>query len=575
MKVFLNNLKKLWKFTKGEKAKLILFGITNSIGVLIGIILPIFSARIIIYLTDNKFKQLIMMATIIYLIENIYNIVFYFQRYASQRIFRNVYISIQKELGREILKITNSCFDEEGSGTFLQRITGDTRRLSDIFNSLITFISSIIGNIGIYVALFLINKIVFIYVTIFSIILFFIENRRSNIINEQDKKIRKMNEKNSSFIAEMIRGARDVKMLNAEESFLQAYEDKVVTTNQFQYEMDATNRKLSLIRSVLMDTRDFTLIILLVYLISKGNLAVATALVVRSYSTRLSSIVDYFGMLLDKIKDFNLSCTRVFGILDGEEYPKEVFGNRKLDKVKGNFEFKNVSFSYDGKKKVLDNMNFKIKPNSTVAFVGKSGTGKSTIFSLLCKMYDVDNGEIKIDGVNINELDKDTIRGNITIINQNPYIFNLSIRDNLKLVKNDLTDEEMEETCKAVCIDEFIKALPDRYDTIVGEGGVNLSGGQKQRLAIARALIQKTEIILFDEATSALDNITQQRIQQAIENMKHDYTIMIIAHRLSTIVNSDRILFIEDGHIESEGTHEELLKSCKSYKKLYETEIKE
>ena len=219
-------------------------------------------------------------------------------------------------------------------------------------------------------------------------------------------------------------------------------------------------------------------------------------------------------------------------------------------------------------------MSFKINANETVAFVGKSGAGKTTIFNLLCKMYDVDSGSITIDGVDIKKLDKDSIRGNITIISQNPYIFNMSIRDNLKLVKSDLTNKEMKEACKLACLDEFINSLPDKYDTVIGEGGVNLSGGQKQRLAIARALVQKTEIILFDEATSALDNETQEKIQTAINNMKNEYTILIIAHRLSTIINADRILFLDNGKIINEGSHSYLLKNCDEYRKLYEAEIK-
>ena len=156
----------------------------------------------------------------------------------------------------------------------------------------------------------------------------------------------------------------------------------------------------------------------------------------------------------------------------------------------------------------------------------------------------------------------------------NKRIFNMSIKDNLRLVKSNLTNKEMKEACKLACLDEFINSLPDKYDTVIGEGGVNLSGGQKQRLAIARALVQKTEIILFDEATSALDNETQEKIQTAINNMKNEYTILIIAHRLSTIINADRILFLDNGKIVSEGTHEYLLKNCDEYRKLYEAEIK-
>ena len=173
----------------------------------------------------------------------------------------------------------------------------------------------------------------------------------------------------------------------------------------------------------------------------------------------------------------------------------------------------------------------------------------------------------------INELDENTIRNNITVISQNPYIFNMSIKENLKLIKEDLTEDQMIKACKMACIDDFIQELPDKYDTILGENGVNLSGGQKQRLAIARAFLQNTKIILFDEATSSLDNETQSKIQQIIERLKKDHTILIIAHRLSTIVNCDKILLLEKGKIIDSGTHDELINKNKIYKKLCETEI--
>jgi ABC-type multidrug transport system fused ATPase/permease subunit len=300
-------------------------------------------------------------------------------------------------------------------------------------------------------------------------------------------------------------------------------------------------------------------------------MSAAVALIIYNYSDRVTSVIYAVRNILDKVKDFNLSASRIMAIINGDEFKKESFGTKHLTKVKGNFEFKNVCFSYD-EKQVLNDLSFKVKANETVAFVGKSGAGKTTIFNLLCKMYDVKEGSILIDGYNINELDKDTIRGNITVISQNPYIFNMTIRENLCLVKENLSEEEMKKACKMACLDEFIESLPDKYDTLIGEGGVNLSGGQKQRLAIARAFVQNTEIILFDEATSALDNETQSSIKKAIDNMKKKYTILIIAHRLSTVIDADRLLYVEDGKIVGEGTHEELLKNNKSYRELYEIE---
>lgn len=291
------------------------------------------------------------------------------------------------------------------------------------------------------------------------------------------------------------------------------------------------------------------------------------------YKSKMKYVVNYFVSMMENIKTFNLSANRVYEIIDGEKFRKEKFGNIKLDHINGDFEFKNVSFSYKKNKEILHDVSFSVKANTTVAFVGKSGSGKSTIFSLLSKLYDVPDNKIFIDGININTLTKDAIRNNMSVITQNPYIFNLSIRDNLLLVKDKVTDREMIKACKTAYLHDFIMNLPDGYDTIIGEGGVTLSGGERQRLAIARALIKKTEIILFDEATSALDNETQEKIQKAIHNLKGKYTILIIAHRLSTIVNSDKIIMIDKGKIVAEGTHQTLMKKSLKYQKLYQAEL--
>lgn len=569
---FINNLKFAWKYSKDQKFKLIKYIICNIISIIISVIVPIFSAKIIIALTDNNFYQLILIAIVIFAVENLRNFIHYFARYYSQVIYRETFIKIQTDLGKQILKLENKSIDENSSGVFIQRLTGDTSRLADIFNVLNIYLTNIITDIGIFGAVFIINKIVFFYLVLMVIILYIIENTRVKKFNENDKKFRKKGEKVSGFVGELVRGVRDIKMLNAEDSFIKELENEVTDLNKTRYNMQNIERKYNLLRCFTKDLTDLILIFLLVYLIKYNHLAVASALIIHNYSNRIPSIVNYFGMLLDKVKDFNLSASRVFEIINSDEFVKEKFGTKHLDKVQGNFEFKNVTFSY-GDKKVLDNLSFKIKANQTVAFVGKSGAGKTTIFNLLCKMYDINSGTITIDGIDIKKLDKDSIRGNITIISQNPYIFNMSIRDNLRLVKNNLTDEEMIEACRLSCLEEFIKELPDGYDTIIGEGGVNLSGGEKQRLAIARALIQKTEIILFDEATSALDNETQERIQRAIENMKNEYTILIIAHRLSTVINADKIMLLDSGKIECTGTHNELLQKSEKYRKLYETEL--
>lgn len=574
MKEFFSNLKKAWVYGKGQKKFIIGYIVFNIIFIFINLFVPILSAKAIVELTNNKLNQVVFIGFVILVVELLRNFANYITGYFRQQIYRETYSKIETTLGAEILKIENQSLDEKGSGLFIQRLTNDASKIADIFVVLNIYLTNILTDIGIFLAVFIINKAVFFYLLLTVYAIFVVEKKRTNVVNAQDKIYRKKNEKVSSFIGELVRGAHDIKMLNAENSFIKELDSKIIDLNNEKYKMDEKNRNYILLSATLSDIFSTGNIILSVFLITQNLLSIPNALVINNYLGRLTSIIYFVSQFLEKVKDFNLSSERVFAIMDSKEFGKEKFGKKHIDKVNGDFEFKNVTFTYANGHKVIDNMNFKIKANSTVAFVGKSGSGKTTVFNLLCKMYNIDSGKITIDGIDIKELDKDSIRGNITIISQNPYIFNLSIRDNLRLVKENLTEEEMIKACTTACLEDFINSLPDGYDTIIGEGGINLSGGERQRLAIARALVQKTEIILFDEATSALDNETQANIKKAIDNMKNEYTILIIAHRLSTVIDCDRILFLDEGKIKAEGTHKELLSNCKNYRSLYEAELK-
>lgn len=574
MKEFLKNIKKAWKYGKNQKKYIIGYIAFNVVFIFINLFVPILSAKIIVSLTSNQFEQVLFIGLVILIVEILRNTAYYATSYFRHRIFRETFNEIEISLGTEILKIENSCLDENGSGLFIQRLTNDASKVADIFVVLNVYLTNIVTNIGIFLAVFIISKIMFLYIVIMITTIFIVEKKRITIVNQKDKAYRKEHEKLSGFVGELVHGAHDIKMLNAEKSFIKELGKRITHLNQEKYNMNSINRNYQFITGTLRDLFDAGSIFTSILLIAQGNLTIANALVVHNYMGNLASIVFYISEFLEKVKDFNLSSERIFSIIDSKEFPKEKFGKKQLKKIHGDFEFKNVCFGYKPEQLTIKNMSFKIKANSTVAFVGKSGAGKSTVFSLLCKMYDINSGDITIDGISIKELDKDSIRGNITIISQNPYIFNMSIKENLRLVKENLTDEEMVEACKTACLDEFINSLPEGYDTMIGEGGINLSGGERQRLAIARALVQKTEIILFDEATSALDNETQSSIKQAIDNMKNEYTILIIAHRLSTVINSNKILLVEDGTIVDEGTHEELLKNSKTYHQLYDAELK-
>ena len=283
--------------------------------------------------------------------------------------------------------------------------------------------------------------------------------------------------------------------------------------------------------------------------------------------------------LIENLNDFTqtyqktaVSIGRVNEILENKLYQDEKYGTKKINNIKGIIEFKNVTFGYPNEETTLNKLNLKLEPNKKIAIVGKSGQGKSTIFNLLTRIFDPSEGEILIDEINIKELTDESLRKNISIIRQEPFIFNRTIKDNFKLVNPNITLKEIRKYAKEAYIDDYIMSLPKKYNTILGEGGVNLSGGQKQRLSIARTLSKKSKIILFDEATSSLDNESQEYIKKTIDNLVKDHTVIIVAHRLSTIIDADIIYVVDNGKIKECGNHEELLNKSKTYNNLYTKE---
>ncbi len=568
-------LKKTYFYAKERKKNLIYFLIGCIMSCAISAISPLLWAQQLLCLTNVDLNGLFNFALMIFLVEITRNVVHYVNNRNVQLFFHSARSNIQLTLAGEVLKTKMHDLNQKSSGVFIQRITDDCRSLAEVFGDMVDYFTYILTNIGILVSIFFINKYIFLFYICFLIILSLLQKKKVTAWKENDKKRREVSEKTTGFVGELVRGCKDIKVLNAEDSMLNQAETLMTNLNKSNWHLFRVDRIYRIIIGNIRDILDFSFIILSIFLIKNNSLSIAAALIIFSYKNNILSLTNNIEQIQQIMKKFTLSAERVFEIIDGINIEKESFGDKKIKKVNGDFEFRDVNFSYEENIPILKNLNFKVNANETVSFVGKSGSGKTTVFNLLARLYDPTSGEILLDGVNIKELDKDSLRGNISIISQNPYIFNMSIRDNLRLVKDGLTDKEMINSCKMACLHDYIMSLPEGYDTIVGEGGVSLSGGQRQRLAIARALVQKTEIILFDEATSALDNETQKEIQDAIDNMQGEYTILIIAHRLSTVINSDRLIFIEDGKVIAEGTHEELLKTNKEYQNLYKLEEKQ
>ena len=568
-------LKKTYQYAKQDKKYLFFFLIGSILLSVINVVAPLLSARQILYLTNEFWTQLFAVTLLIFGTEIFRNVCIHINNYFINKYFYSVKKNIQLDVSSKILQIQTGVLQANSSGTFIERAGNDTDTLSDIFIQGIDYLTYLISVIGVLFSILFLNTAIFFLYLLFVVLLFFAQKLAAKKIQEKNKIRKKKRDIASGFISELVRGAKDIKLLNAEKSFLNKTDQVIQELGEANYSWARTRSWFRFLNGDLRDLLDLGILLLGIYFITHKELEVATMLIILSYRGHIISISSNLEHFYDIIKQFELAAERIFEILEGEKYPKEVFGNKHISKIEGNIAFKNVFFGYEEDDMVLKNISFQIHPNETVSFVGKSGSGKSTIFNLISALYKPNAGEITFDGIPLNQLDKTSIRKNMSVISQNPYIFNMSIRENLTIIKEDLTEEEMIDACKMACLHDFIMTLKDGYDTIVGEGGVTLSGGQRQRLAIARALILKTEIILFDEATSALDNETQQEIQKSIQNMQGEYTILIIAHRLSTVINSDRLILIDNGSVAGEGTHQELLKNNPIYQKLYELELKD
>ncbi len=478
--------------------------------------------------------------------------------------------NVLKDLYRKISDMPAVAFEQIGVGEFINRMTTDPDRVMDLLSRLMKMACRAIVIIVVLVIAFKSSVILGIEIIVFSIIMGFVSYKYFPKIKKTQEEIKKESDLQVKTATENLTGIREIKALGIKKNI----EDRLflnidrLFTNQRKmkkYEIGyyySNNFIYFVLQAMILATSG--------YLVVTNKLTYALFIVIESYIWRIDELVESlsdFGIYYNKV---SVSLNRIDEIVNNRLYNDETFGNKELVNSKGVVKFNNVYFKYsDNEDYTLKGLNMTIEPHKKIAIIGRSGNGKSTIFNLLLRYFDASKGTITIDGVNIKDLTEESLRSNISIIRQTPFLFNLSIMDNFRLVKKDVTLEEVREVCKKAYIDEYIMSLPNNYETIIGEGGVNLSGGQKQRIAIARTLLINTKIILFDEATSALDNESQEYIKQTIDNLILDHTVIVVAHRLSTIVDSDIIHVINDGVLEASGTHKELMNSSDTYRMLY------
>jgi ATP-binding cassette subfamily B protein len=306
----------------------------------------------------------------------------------------------------------------------------------------------------------------------------------------------------------------------------------------------------------------------------KESISLGTLVAFTGYINMLIWPMRMLGWLTNLIAQANASAKKITDIMDVEPAIKDTEDSLRLRNVKGDIEFNNVSFKYR-EEYVLRNVSLKVKPGSTVAIMGTTGSGKSSIINLIGRYYDVTDGAILVDGYDVKEVNLKDLRSRMAIVPQDTFLFSASIEENIRFGKEDASFEEIREACRLACAEDFIEELEEKYDTVIGERGIGLSGGQKQRLAIARALIRESSILILDDATSALDMETEYRLLKNLHEKHKKATTFIIAHRISAVKNADQILYVEDGKVVERGTHEQLLQRKGKYYEIYCEQFKD
>ena len=563
----------LWKLIKEEKVKLIVASSLILIAGIAEIATGYLNGAAVESITNMALKNAVIYLLIYLGIELLSHAII--ENYAGAML-EKIESKLTRKLGyytyEKALNMPSYAYEEKTSGEVINRITTDADSLSFSFGHLLSAVSSLIGSLVVIIYIFLNSWIVGLEIVIFVLLLFLIIRKYNPILKQAHKERKEKQDNFTSLVTESIRGIREIKTLGIKNSLLKDMTDIIKSIFQKSKNEIDVRKGFTLQTRILKGFLEVGVFITCVILIYYKQISLTFFISMTYYVYRYMWLIENFNNLTQTYQKLVVSLGRVNEILENRLYEDEKFGEKEISKTKGIIEFKDITFGYPNEQITLNKFNLVLEPNKKIAIVGKSGQGKSTLFNLITRIFDPIEGQILLDGVNIKDLTETSLRKNISIIRQEPFIFNRTIKENFKLIDGRIPLATIRKYTKMAYLDDYIMSLPKKYDTVLGESGVNLSGGQKQRLSIARTLAKESKVILFDEATSALDNQSQEYIKQAIDNLTKSHTVVIVAHRLSTIMDADVIHIVDQGKIVASGTHDELLKINEIYKNLYETE---
>lgn len=490
------------------------------------------------------------------------------------KVGKNIAYELRKEIQHRLLNMNISYYDTKHAGDIISCLSYDISVLNTaLTNDFIQIITSIITLILSLIMMLIISPIMVLtfLVTIPMTVLFarYRIKKTKPLFAKRSKEFGALN----GFSEEVLSGLRTIIAYHKQEVMIKRFRVRNIEASDAYYKADYQGSMMGPLTTLIGNISLSLIGLIGCILFMRGQISVGNLSSFILYSRKFVSPVNELANITGEIQSAFSAANRIFTVLEEELEPADVENAVVFKDVKGDISFKDVNFGYVPEKIILKSMNLEVKSGQTIAIVGETGAGKSTIINLLMRFYDYNSGEIKIDGVPITDITRESLRKSFSMVLQDTWIFQGTIYENIAYVNENIGIEEVKRVAKAAKIDTFINALPNGYDTVITDEGSNLSKGQKQLISIARAMLIKSSILILDEATSNIDSATEILIQEAMTNLMNGKTSFVIAHRLSTIQNADRILVIGQGGIKEQGTHEELLEYQGMYYGMYQSQF--
>ena len=531
------------------------------------------------YVFDNMFKPndytyLYILPITVVLIYVAKSSFLFMQGFLMSFIGNKVIEKLRNETFEKMIRLPVKYYSDQSTGALMSRITNDINLVQSSIPTIISMFRAVLTMIGLIGVIIYMNyKLALIAIVLYPIFIFPL-----SIISKKLRKYSHLGQERmgdlTSVLQESFSGIRVVKAFVAEDKEVERFEKANAQTIKYANKSVLAGNLASPLTEALGSFGIGAVLLMGGYQVISGTSTTGTFIAFLAALVQIYEPVKLFANSNNALQASIAATDRVFSMFDEEDEVIENKGSVECNAEGKDIEFKNVSFKYKDNIYALKNISFNVKAGSTVAFVGPSGAGKTTLAHLIPRFYDVTEGAILIGGINIKDYDLYSLRHNIATVSQDAFLFNDTIRNNISYSKENATDEEIKNAARAAYADEFIENFPEKYDALCGERGVKLSGGQKQRITIARALLKNPPILILDEATSALDTESERVVQKALDNLMKGRTSFVVAHRLSTILNADIIVVFNHGGIEAIGKHEEILVSSPTYKNLYEMQFK-